>query len=37
MDVRELIAHLKRIRCWTPKNSVVRNLVDELLVKLGGQ
>jgi hypothetical protein len=31
MDVRELISHLQKIRCWTPQNSMVRNLVDELI------
>jgi hypothetical protein len=30
MDIRELVARLQRIRCWT-HNPTARNLLDELI------
>jgi hypothetical protein len=37
MDIRELLEHLKKIRCWTPANSMARNLLNELIQSLGGK
>ena len=34
MDIRELLQHLRRIRCWTFNNSMARNLLDELIQRL---
>jgi len=30
MDIRELVAKLQRIRCWT-NDSTARNLLDEMI------
>jgi hypothetical protein len=37
MDIRELIQHLKKIRCWTFHNTMARNLLDELIARLESQ
>lgn len=34
MDIKELLQHLKRIKCWTPANSMARNLISELIQRL---
>ncbi len=34
MDIRELLQHLKKIRCWTFTNTMARNLLDELIARL---
>jgi hypothetical protein len=37
MDIRELLQHLKKIRCWTFNNTMARNLLDELIARLENQ
>lgn len=37
MTQNELVANLKRIRCWTAKDSMARKLLTELIQALGGQ
>jgi hypothetical protein len=37
MDIRELLEHLKKIRCWTFTNTMARNLLDELIARLENQ
>ena len=37
MDIRELLQYLKKIRCWTFNDTMVRNLVDELIARLEKQ
>ena len=37
MDVRELIAFLHRIKCWTPQsNTTIRNEIDIVINRLRG-
>lgn len=37
MDIRELIQHLKRIRCWTFEGTMARKLLTELIDRLQNQ
>lgn len=36
MPIEELLARLRTIWIWSPKNSTVRNLTAELIQRLGG-
>jgi hypothetical protein len=37
MDIKELLQHLKKIRCWTLNNTMGRKLIDELINRLENQ
>jgi hypothetical protein len=37
MDIRELLQHLKKIRCWTFEGTMARNLLTELIDHLQKQ
>lgn len=37
MTQNDLVANLKRIRCWTAPDSMARKLLTELIQALGGR
>jgi hypothetical protein len=37
MTQNDLVANLKRIRCWTTADSMARKLITELIESLGGK
>ncbi len=37
MTQSDLVANLKRIRCWTTPDSMARKLLTEMIQSLGGK